>query len=150
VEQAFLDRVDLMLFMGPPSTLARSVLTQNCLIHIATQRYYFLFSIVTNCAMSVFVCLFCRYQILHSCLSELMDKGVVRPACLLLSDPRDLLLGEGGGLGGEGVGASAGTAGAGMEEAEADGGCMGIQGEPYERRLWSIASQCDVSTSISS
>lgn len=35
--------------------------------------------------------LFYRYQILHSCLRELMDKQIIQPEVILLSDPRELL-----------------------------------------------------------
>ena len=32
-----------------------------------------------------------RYQILHSCLMELMEKRIISPEVILLSDPRELI-----------------------------------------------------------
>lgn len=60
--------------MNNPSTLAR---------FIKLSIYLFIFIYLFK--------KYYRYQILHSCLTELMDKQIIQPEVILLSDPRELL-----------------------------------------------------------
>jgi hypothetical protein len=97
-----------------------------------------------------------RYQILHSCLVELMEKHIISPEVILLSDPRELI-----------------EESQGIQESVENGvipqyaistedemnipmafqkQAEGLLDETvsYEGRLWKIALSCEVSSSFTS